>query len=274
VIRGSIEVVTPDSVQGWIYTEDHKVREKVLLAFWADKCVGSGKVNVFRSDLANAGLGDGYLGFQFPISVRQDAVGSVVIRLEGSDAVLLQPGAQVEARGAAAKGLDRATVNKRLAGLKWSLKHCRITQGDFDFLRILWSFGVYERSLLRRNESGEVQIDAALNVAASLLESYIHMDAEIATVDGVTAATFKSELAKIARNAQFAPVVALTTKTRGTVRALEGTHVEGGGGNGAHMVDYAISPENLIILDCRITAELTLPPGKSITLITASASTA
>ena len=270
MIRGNIELVTPESVQGWIYTEDLKIREKVLLAFWADRCVGSGRVNVFRNDLANAGLGDGFLGFHFPIAVRQDAVGSVVIRLEGSDAVLLQAGSHVESRSSTATALDHAAVNRRLAGLKWSLKHCRIAQSDFDFLRILWSFGVYERSLLRRNDGGEVQVEAPLAAAATLLESYLHMDAELSTIEGVTPGGFQSELAKIARNPQLAPVVALTSKTRGVVRILEGTHIEGHSASGAQRVDYGVSPENLIVIDSRVTAELVLPPDKSLDLITAT----
>jgi len=273
MIRGSIEVVTSDSVQGWIYTEDQRVREKLLLAFWADKCVGSGKVNVFRSDLANAGLGDGYLGFRFPISVQEEAVSAVVIRLEGSDAVLLQPGAQVQTRGAST-GLDRATLNARLAALKWSLKHCRITQGDFDFLRILWSFGVYERSLSRHTGNGHPERDTPLSVAAELVESYLGVDCQVSTVEGLTAASFRAELAKIARNPQLAPIVALSSKVRAVVRVLEGSHVGDAGLpriGGSQSVDYMASAENLIMLDSRVTAELLLPADKTIDLITASA---
>jgi hypothetical protein len=274
MIRGSIEVVTSDSVQGWIYTEDQRIREKVLLAFWADKCVGSGKVSVFRSDLANAGLGDGYLGFRFPISVQEEAVGAIVIRLEGSDAVLLQPGAQVQTR-AAGTGLDRATVSARLAALKWSLTHCRITQADFDFLRILWSFGVYERTLSRHAGNGHAQRDTPLSVAADLLESYLGVDCEVSTVEGVTAAGFRTELAKIARNPKLAPIVAVSSKVRAVVRVLEGSHVGDPAlpkiGSGSPSVDYMASAENLIMLDSRVIAELLLPADKAIDVITASA---
>jgi hypothetical protein len=274
MIRGSIEVVTSDSVQGWIYTEDRRVREKLLLAFLADKCVGSGKVNVFRNDLANAGLGDGYLGFRFPIAVQEEAISAVVIRLEGSDAVLLQPGAQVQTR-VAGTGLDRATLNARLAAFKWSLKHCRLTQGDFDFLRILWSFGVYERTLSRHPGNGQAERDTALTVATDLLEAYLGVDCEVGTIEGVSAAAFKGELAKIARNPKLAPVVAVSSRMRALVRVLEGSHVTDGPlakmGGGNQSVDYMASVENLIMLDSRVTADLLLPAEKSVDLITAHA---
>jgi len=278
MIRGNIELVTPESVQGWIYTEDEKVREKLLLAFWGDKCVGSGKVNVFRGDLADAGLGDGHLGFTFPISVQREAVGSVVIRIDGSDAVLLQTGASVEFAGATSKLLDPSALSRQMAALKWALKHCRISQADFDFLRMLWSFGVYERGLLRRNENGDITItDAPLAIASNLLESYIGLEVEITTVQGVQPATFKDHMAIIAGNAKWAPVVALTCKARAVVQVQEGSHVRGNSAAGSEksfgpLVSYTVSPENLVVIDSRVTAELSLPAGKTIEILTANAS--
>jgi hypothetical protein len=278
MIRGNIEVVTPESIQGWIYTEDRKIREKLLLAFWGDQCVGSGKVSVFRSDLADAGLGDGHLGFSFPITVQKDSVGSVVIRIDGSDAVLLQTGASVESGSSGSKSLDQASVSRQLAALKWALKHCRISQADFDFLRILWSFGIYERGLLRRNEHGETTIiDSQLAIASSLLESYLGMDAEIATVQGVHSGNFKEHMMAIAGNNNLAPVVALSSKGRAVVQILEGSHVaenpaSGNSRGSTPTVHYTVSPENLVIIDSRVTAELSLTAGKSIEILTASAS--
>jgi hypothetical protein len=275
MIRGSIEVVTPQSVQGWIYTEDEKIREKVLLAFLGDQCIGSGRVSVFRSDLADAGIGDGHLGFSFPISAPEEAVGSVVIRLVGSDAILLQPGASVESAVTTAKILEQLSLTRQLGALKWALKHCRINQADFDFLRILWSFGVYERGLLRRNEHGETTVmDPPLAVATNLLESYLGIDAEITSVPGVQSANFKDQMATIAGNAKLAPVVALSSKVRAIIQVAEGSHVAGpGGGRGVTpTVHYTVSPENLVIIDSRVSAELSLSAGKSIEILTASPS--
>jgi hypothetical protein len=278
MIRGNIELVTPESVQGWIYTEDEKVRDKLLLAFCGDKCIGSGKVSIFRSDLADAGLGDGHLGFSFPINVGKESVGSVVIRIDGSDAVLLQTGAAVEFGSGGSKELDPSTVAKQLASLKWALKHCRISQSDFDFLRILWSFGVYERGLLRRNENGDVIIaDAPIVIARGLLESYLGLDVEIAAIQGVQAATFKDQMALIAGNSELAPVVVLTSKARAVVQVKEGSHarrnsVDQGGSGFGPAVSYIVSPENLVVIDSRVTAELSLAAGKSIEILTATAS--
>ena len=277
MIRGSIEGITQELIHGWIYTEDDKVREKLLLAFWGDKCVGSGKVSVYRSDLADAGLGDGHLGFSFPITVEPEAIGSVVIRIDGSDAVLLQAGASVDNGNFAAKQLSQSAVTRELSALKWALKHCRISQADFDYLRILWSFGVYERSLLRRNEHGETTMaNTPISVASSLLESYLGLDAEIETAIGINPANFKSHLADIGTNPKLAPVVALTSKARAVVQILEGSHVSGSAtsvaGRGATpAVQYIVSPENLVIIDSRVTAELSMPAGKSIEILSASA---
>jgi len=277
MIRGNIEGVTQELIHGWIYTEDDKVREKLLLAFWGDKCVGSGKVSVYRSDLADAGLGDGYLGFSFPIAIQPEAIGSVVVRIDGSDAVLLQHGASVHYSNAVPKQLSQPAVTRELSALKWALKHCRISQSDFDYLRILWSFGVYERSLLRRNEHGDTTMASTpLSVASSLLESYIGLDAEIETAAGINTGNFQSHLAAIASNSRLAPVVALTSKARAVVQVLEGSHVAGfttsAAGRGAMpTVQYIISPENLLIVDSRVTAELSMPAGKSVEVLSACA---
>ena len=276
MIRGNIEAVTHQLVEGWIYTEDGKIREKLVLAFVGEQCVGSGRVSVFRSDLADAGIGDGYLGFSFPITVEPETVGSVVIKIDGSDAALLQPGAFVKTGSVISLSLDHAILTQELSALKWALKHCRISQTDFDFLRILWSFGVYERGLLRRNEHGDPTLtDAPLSIATSLLESYIGTDAHIDIIPGVNTVNFKDHLSDIACNPNLVPVVALATKTRAVVQVAEGSHLAGqaelrNARGITPSVQYIVSPENLVMLDTRVTAEISLPASKSIDIITAT----
>lgn len=274
MIRGSIELVTNDNIQGWIFSEDGKIRERTLLAFQGDLCVGAGRVNTFRADLADAGMGDGHLGFAFPISVPASEIGSVVLKLEGSDAILVQHGAKVSTLAGPVRGLERTDVRAKLSSLKWALKHGRIAQNDFDFLRILWSTGVYERGLVRRNSADDALVtDKAATAAAGLLEAYVQSDAQITTTRVSDAAEFARELARVAGSAD-APVLALHTRERAALRVLEGSHVtesgSEGGARASHFVDYPLSPENLLVLDARVAAELVLSDGASVDVMSAA----
>ncbi|WP_279478798.1 hypothetical protein [Aureimonas sp. SK2] len=271
MIRGSIEFVSADQIQGWIHTSDGRVRDYTLLAFEGNQCVGAGKVNTFRGDLADAGIGDGHLGFSFPISVAPDRVGSVVLRLEGGDAVILQGNAFVASASAARAGLSRDEVRERLASLKWALKHGRVSQADFDFLRILWSFGAYERGLLRRSAGDEaVVVDKPATVAAALLESYAGTDVRTASETVRTPAEFSAALADIAARPGASPVVALFVSGRATVRVAEGSHVaDSEGAQAAPFTDYPLTGEQLLILDARARSEIQMGEGASVEIVRA-----
>ena len=96
MIRGAIEAVQPQLVSGWIYAGPYKVRDHLVHAFAGPRIVGSGRVEIFRKDLAEAGLGDGYLGFHFPIDLKPgEHPAAVVIRLADSDAALIQANSKV-----------------------------------------------------------------------------------------------------------------------------------------------------------------------------------
>jgi hypothetical protein len=222
-------------------------------------------VNVFRPDLADAGVGDGNCGFRFPIKVRPDSVDSIVVKLDGSDAVLLQAGACVGHSGAKTSDMKRSTVLWHLARLKWALKRGRISQSDFDFLRILWPMGVYERGLVRRKASDDtVVVDPWRSVARGLFEAYLAMDAEIVTHEMRSPEDFALILAGIIHRPDEVVVIALHCKGQGTLRVLEGSHVRDGANgeeSGTAFIrpsEYALSSENLVMLDCRVKADLIL----------------
>ncbi|MET0258233.1 MAG: hypothetical protein ABW179_06590 [Methylobacterium sp.] len=273
MIRGSIEFATTDLIQGWIHTADGRVRDHTLLAFHGEQCVGAGKVSVFRGDLADAGIGDGHLGFSFPISVPADQVGSVVLKLEGSDAMLVQGGAVVSCAGAVASGLSRHEVRERLASLKWALKHGRIAQGDFDFQRILWSFGVYERGLLRRNAGDDTVVaDKPAAIAAMLLESYAGTDVRVGSVTVRSASEFAAEIARVAARPGGLPVVALHAAGRAMLRVAEGSHVEESGPDApraAAHTDYPLSSDHLLMLDARAGVDLQMADGIMLEILSA-----
>jgi hypothetical protein len=96
LIRGAIEVAHEKLVSGWIHDSVEPLRNKLVLAFCGDRCVGTGKVEIFRKDLADAKLGDGYCGFHFPVALeRGEHPGSIVVRLANSDAALIQAKSRV-----------------------------------------------------------------------------------------------------------------------------------------------------------------------------------
>jgi hypothetical protein len=96
VIRGAIEVATPTLVSGWIYCKPISLRDQLVLAFVGTRCVGTGKVEIYRKDLHEAKLGDGYCGFHFPIALQGgEQPAAVVVRLQESDASLLQANSRV-----------------------------------------------------------------------------------------------------------------------------------------------------------------------------------
>ncbi len=98
MIRGAVETATPVLVSGWIYCKSESLRDQLVLAFIGPRCVGAGKVEIFRKDLLDAKLGDGYCGFHFPIQLAEgEHPGSIVIKLQNSDAALLQGKSKVVA---------------------------------------------------------------------------------------------------------------------------------------------------------------------------------
>ena len=96
MIRGAIETAQDKLVTGWLFCATQSVRDALVLAFSGARCVGSGRVEIFRQDLADAGLGDGYCGFHFPVALeRGEHPASLVVRLADSDMALLQPGSRI-----------------------------------------------------------------------------------------------------------------------------------------------------------------------------------
>jgi hypothetical protein len=96
MIRGVIEVAGPHVVSGWIHCGAFSLSDSTVLAYVGDRCIGSGKVTVYRKDLQDAGLGDGICGFNFKIRPSAgDDLGSIIVRLQKSDVCLLQRGSRV-----------------------------------------------------------------------------------------------------------------------------------------------------------------------------------
>lgn len=96
MIIGAIEICAQNEIGGWLHCHNANLKGETVLAYLDDACVGSGEIGLFRQDLADAGLGDGHLGFLFGITLPSPADASrVVVTLSNCEAVILQRGATV-----------------------------------------------------------------------------------------------------------------------------------------------------------------------------------
>ncbi len=124
------------------------MRDRVVLAFVERTCVGRGVVDVFRADLARAGLGDGHCGFRFPVKLADPADASqLYLKLEGSDFLLPQRGSRVVdgAMFSLTMNVDRTDYSPE--SIDWMRDHRWLNQTDYDFLRHITTIGLYSRIL-------------------------------------------------------------------------------------------------------------------------------
>lgn len=168
MIRGAIDYCDGIRLGGWLYSDDVNVRDRMVLAFVDDQCVGGGKVERFREDLAQAGVGDGYVGFDFPVSLpSEDAIARTVVRFEGSDLTLFQSKSSVAGLRADEK-TKMAKSEYTLDTINWMLERDWLDQTEFAFLKATTSLGIYDRSL----RQGRNQIADAADEARRLFELY------------------------------------------------------------------------------------------------------
>jgi hypothetical protein len=254
ILRGAIDFISPTRICGWMYSEKASVTGMTALALLDGQCVGAGEVQVFRPDLAQAGLADGNLGFDIQISVKQRGdEARVAIKLEGSDAVLLQPAARVE-RAEAGNGAALPSF-RSMASLDWMRARGWLEQTEIDLFKGVEQFGVYDRSL-RLSKVAEKLAGAPLldpqAEAKQMLEllRLKRVDLRERRMEGVPA--LLRERADLAASSPE-PVVALWAPMRSVISVVEGSHRDGlpldHGIDGA--IDYAVGPDRLLLLDLR-----------------------
>lgn len=248
MIRGTIDFIDADCVVGWVHSSVASVRDRVVLAFMGDDCVGSGKVDVHRPDLAQAGLDDGYVGFHFGITLPSaEALDQVVVRFEGSDLSLLQRGQAVRQAAAVAAtgkaGYSHASIN-------WLREQGWIGQVEFDFLKQISMLGLYDRSLrLARRES----LDAVAEVKRML--ELFHQAPLTIEEEELPPPSFTS--ADMRRDPEMLTIVALQA-AEGALNIFEGSHREAPGGepaSGAGSVRYLLRQDRLLFIDTRASFE-------------------
>lgn len=254
MIKGALEVVAENVVAGWMYSPEINMKDRVVLAFQGEHCIGSGQIKTFRQDLLNAGLGDGYLGFEFPITRKQALQDAIIVRLDESDLVLIQPTVLKGGARALPTKVEPEALVDRLSSLKWELTHGLITQAEFDFLRSLAQLGVFERSLMVKT-SGEprAQVGSAQPVLEECFALLMRRNVRIVAEKIPSPAKLEAQITTLAAS-EF-PYFALTAAQAATATIAEGSHLS---------VDstvpgldrFVLQPQTLVFADARTSVSI------------------
>jgi hypothetical protein len=161
MIRGAIEVADENRVSGWVYCGEKSLRNETVLAFVGSHCVGAGRVDLFRQDLLDAKLGDGYCGFDFPVHLSEPGQAEqMIVRLQFSDAALLQSGCRISGP----RRLEPVAMDSRPnlgaidpASVLWMLDRGMLDQPESDFLKAMHTIGAYKRVLRQPKRSAAVE---------------------------------------------------------------------------------------------------------------------
>lgn len=275
MMKGSIEAVTRDSISGWIHVEGHALRDSVVLAFVDRECVGSGKISVFRQDLADAGLGDGFLGFHFRIRVGAASdLPRITVQLDGSDAIFVQHDARIGVQqplgGKSATFYPGATLS---AGtLQWMLARGWLTQTDHDFLKFFGRMGVYDRSLRLPRIAGETadpgRQDPVLAVRDQIaLWAMREIDVgkrKVRPQDDIVAM-----VDTCMRENDILPIYAIWTAERGKLGVAEGSHnvrADSVKVGRLPFIDHPLGPDRALLIhaETAIRVSSALPQGGAV----------
>lgn len=272
MLKGAIDHVSAASIGGWLFTSLGSLDDSVVLAFSGDTCVGSGKIDVFRPDLLEAGMGDGRLGFSFPISVKDENEASrVYVKLEGSDAVILQPD-----KAAPLKRKDMfQTAQYNPESLEWMRLRGWFSPDELLFLKGMTRIGCVEYSLIARTpQAGATQKPLDHVSAAKELLSLISMSGNAHQAFSVVAADANDLVAQVARHViNPHSIVALHSAQPISVQVVEGSHTEEAevlSLEGA--ISYNGGPDQLLFVDLTTCFELPdLKDGVALTVHAVSA---
>jgi hypothetical protein len=225
MLKGAIDYVSANSIGGWLFTSFGDLDDTVVLAFSGATCVGSGKIDVFRPDLLDAGMGDGRLGFSFPISVKDESEASrVYVKLEGSDAVILQPEKITPTRR---KDLFQ-TPRYSAETLEWMRLRGWFAPDELLFLKGMARMGCMEYSFIPRspNSGASQELRDHASVAKELL-SLISMSENAYQSLSVIAANSDDLVSQVAALViDPYSIVALHSERPIAVQVVEGSHTE------------------------------------------------
>jgi hypothetical protein len=249
MLRGSIDSVHHERVGGWIHSDKANLREATVLAFVDDRCVGAGQVGVFRQDLRDANVGDGYSGFSFPISLAEPAdADRLYVKLEGSDAILIPRNAKIEVP-------DKSTMFGSFlhddSSVEWMRSRGWLDNEEYNFLKYMTQMGVYDLSLIApRSQEQPAPAVSEYEAAGQTLLSLLTLSP--AGTETLTCSVKRpEELIKqiTLRSYKALPVVALYTAQPNTVAVVEGSHKDLSNTSIDGAISYNTGPDRLLFLN-------------------------
>ncbi|MCO5078057.1 MAG: hypothetical protein M9937_20530 [Chelatococcus sp.] len=146
----------------------------------------------------------------------------MVVRVEGSDASLIQPKSRIQAVDQKPT-VDPEDIASRLSSLKWMMTRGWLTQAEYDFLKATLQFGVYERTLAVRKSTGIAKEDPA-TVASDLLSVWHFNDTGMEKQHVTSAQAFELLRAHRAQGSKSA-MVGLWTEQKANVLVVEDPHI-------------------------------------------------
>ncbi len=261
MLKGAIDHISPNEIGGWIYSATASLRNHTVLAFIDDACIGAGRVELYREDLADAGLGDGFLGFKFPVNLASvEEAPLVVVKLEGSDAVIIQPSARL-VRRTLSRPCTIVTA-RTLASIEWMRARAWLDQTEYDFLRMMFRFGVYDLSLRQRKPGEKPSGDGLrdpLETAQDMFDLLCNTRVEVATDVLAQDSGWNSQVERF-QEGVIEPIIAIWSPQKAAISIVEGSHQEAlrsvpdgdvVGGDVIGAVDYAVAPDRLMFVDLR-----------------------
>jgi len=248
MIRGHIDSVSRSRVEGWVYSDRVPLAGARVLAFVHDDCVGSGLVEVFRTDLVAAGIGDGVAGFGFSIYLKPSHDHRVLdIRLDGSNALIRQAGTCLIPREDI--GAEQRRKPHDPLSMSWMLARGWLTQEQYEALRQLGQFGAYSQALRLTNadttDPGRWQEVA--DVAGELLQLQMHIN--VATVIRADVQGHDLQELRPHMHAEFpgiAPVIGLWTPSNCCLTVVEGSHLHARADSPSGGIDYEFGGDRLL----------------------------
>jgi len=271
MLRGAIDLIHPEAIGGWVYSELGSLREQTILAFVDSKCIGSGKIDIFRKDLADAGLGDGYLGFRFPISVENPKdINRAIIRLDNSDAVLLQPSAKIDS----AKSTDLfASPRYTMANIEWMRSRGWLEASEFTFLKYVHQIGAYDYSLVLPKVAGKStsQLLDPVTAAQPMFDLLSSKNAKVKELNIPDVSQQDLRLLVATALESPLPIVAITSSEIGSISLLEGSHSEDVDSSASFVgaVDYPFGPDRLLFLNLTTTFKFNSASSSAVKLLAA-----
>lgn len=248
MIRGFIEQATPEVISGWIHAKEVPLRNQRVLAMLDAECVAVGVVEIFRQDLLDAGLGDGFLGFHMVTNrlLAAREVPRVVVKLEGSDAALLQRGARVEAGGGQMAHPAVGGFVHTEASIAWLRGRGALTEQEAEFLAALARFGVHDHDLIDQAGVDGLEKTAAALMEAFALRTVALQKQEIDSIDALGSVKVPEGL----------PLLAVWGSADGRIGVAEASHLDTLDESAAMdaFTDYRFGPRRLLFLHraCRV----------------------